>query len=784
MNGNMFKIGFMARFIDSRQWLMVLATVLFLIMDRSFLFAQETDRVKQELFQPIESALQQARNEEVPTFAPTLFAKANQYCRQAELDYRKGERLNEIRERLGQAMESLNKAVEVANVSKAALAKIHETRMQVAEFEFIRNLAPKKFAQAERDFREAILKAEKGDINGARKKAESAQTSYREATVEALQKSPIKQAEAQLKQAKKTLSREVYNKAQQELTTLKNTLRKAKKQEFEISALVTEILDKISEIKTVKPIADRLRPRTEKPTLAKSPPTPTEVNRSTLGSRVTSKYEIKEFGETGIDAAMSLKPKEKNYFFKGNAYSRLSDTYADSNYPKAFPGEWSGLPEFWKSGIDAAIYHESKGKAYLFKGDEYIRLTETKVDPGYPRRLPGEWQGLPASWKSGIDAALYYEPNGKVYFFKGNQYARLTGTKVDNDYPKNLPGGWQGLPVSWYSGIDAAIFRKGHTYFFREDEYIRFTGTKADNGYPRKLPGGWVFQNITHRNEHIAEGDWIVTSEAPFNEDLKSGFCFPLKNTFIQKWMGYGEREYGINLVWYDPSEGHDFFFKKSGGDEHEVIRYGDLVAIKPCRGGGWITYKEREYGINLGWSDTPEYEWEIKGGPIGQVVRTGDKFDLYNQVRKDRMIYCERSYGINLKWASECDEREPSKNKGPFTTTVWLNGQPLGDTGYRPYVGSWGPVSGAHMIGINVPEHPLETLAIRFVKPGNTTDDCGDPASYVEIIDGNSATPDQIEEIYGTSTPGGYVPFVACVGVSPWREIDSVIITITYVVE
>jgi hypothetical protein len=199
---------------------------------------------------------------------------------------------------------------------------------------------------------------------------------------------------------------------------------------------------------------------------------------------------------TGIDAAIHYKPNGKNYFFKGKQYTRLTDTRVDPGYPKALPGGWSGLPASWKSGIDAALYHEPIGKVYFFKGKQYVRLTGTKVDPGYPRTLPGGWRGLPASWKSGIDAALYYEPTGKIYFFKGKQYVRLTGTKVDPGYPRTLPGGWRGLPASWKPGIDAAIFRKGHTYFFKGNQYARFTGTKLDQGYPRDLPGGWKFQEM------------------------------------------------------------------------------------------------------------------------------------------------------------------------------------------------------------------------------------------------------------------------------------------------
>ena len=80
-----------------------------------------------------------------------------------------------------------------------------------------------------------------------------------------------------------------------------------------------------------------------------------------------------------------------------------------------------------------------------------------------------------------------------MYFFKGNQYVRLTGVEVDPGYPEALPGGWRGLPAAWWSGIDAAVFRAGHTYFFKGNQYVRFTGTQLDANYPQRLPGGWHF---------------------------------------------------------------------------------------------------------------------------------------------------------------------------------------------------------------------------------------------------------------------------------------------------
>ncbi|MDQ3660456.1 MAG: hemopexin repeat-containing protein [Actinomycetota bacterium] len=107
-------------------------------------------------------------------------------------------------------------------------------------------------------------------------------------------------------------------------------------------------------------------------------------------------------------------------------------------------------------GLDAALY--SGSKCYFFDGNRYIRVTRGDtgpgtVDPGYPAPI-SNW-GWPGGFGSaGIDAALY--SHTKCYFFKGNQYIRVTrgdtgpGT-VDPGYPADIsmwrwPRGFAGSP--------------------------------------------------------------------------------------------------------------------------------------------------------------------------------------------------------------------------------------------------------------------------------------------------------------------------------------------------
>ena len=94
--------------------------------------------------------------------------------------------------------------------------------------------------------------------------------------------------------------------------------------------------------------------------------------------------------------------------------------------------------------IDAAI--QLNNRTYLFKDSLYYRFSWSDtgsqnsvgpvLDKSYPRPLPGGWLGLKGHFLSKIDAALHYKPSGKNYFFSGDEYVRLSGTEVDPGYPK------------------------------------------------------------------------------------------------------------------------------------------------------------------------------------------------------------------------------------------------------------------------------------------------------------------------------------------------------------
>jgi hypothetical protein len=201
---------------------------------------------------------------------------------------------------------------------------------------------------------------------------------------------------------------------------------------------------------------------------------------------------------TKIDAAVWRGDNNKAYLFSRDWYVRYSniDDGIDEGYPKKISGNWHDLPADFASGIDAALYRNSNNKLYFFKGNKYVRLTGSTMDSGYPKAIAGNWKGLPASFEQGIDAALLRESNGKIYLFKGSQYLRLTETEVDSGYPKPIAGNWPGLPTNFTSGIDASLMRfdTSKIYFFRGRTYVRYSNVAEgiDAGYPKWINKNWM----------------------------------------------------------------------------------------------------------------------------------------------------------------------------------------------------------------------------------------------------------------------------------------------------
>ena len=216
-----------------------------------------------------------------------------------------------------------------------------------------------------------------------------------------------------------------------------------------------------------------------------------------------------------MDAALWSDTNQKIYFFNGSEYIRVdpnSGWDADPNYPKPIAGNWPGFPANFSNGVDAALWSDTNQKIYFFKGSEYIRVDPNNgwnVDPNYPKPIAGNWPGFPATFATGVDAAIWSPTNQKIYFFKGSEYIRVdpnNGWNVDPGYPKPVDGNWPGFPDdfangdSFANGVQAALWSDTNQkmYFFKKNRfmnnYIRVdpnNGWQVDPNYPKPVGLSW-----------------------------------------------------------------------------------------------------------------------------------------------------------------------------------------------------------------------------------------------------------------------------------------------------
>jgi hypothetical protein len=152
----------------------------------------------------------------------------------------------------------------------------------------------------------------------------------------------------------------------------------------------------------------------------------------------------------------------------------------------------------------------------------------------------------------------------------------------------------------------------------------------------------WVLSPATSRSDGYVGGGQLLTLRS-----VRNGF----------QAVVYQKREYGINLSWAGRPPARIRLLPDPAQRDTALVRHRTRVAIE-VTDGGYLKYREREYGINLDWSQTPAYEWEVRGDGIVRLpTRAGMAVGLFNTVANDYVVYCEREYGINLRWARDCDD-------------------------------------------------------------------------------------------------------------------------------
>lgn len=240
------------------------------------------------------------------------------------------------------------------------------------------------------------------------------------------------------------------------------------------------------------------------------------------------------------------------YFFKGPVcfeYDPRAGTDRVVKGPTPLAARFNGLNANFAAGIDAAV-NWGDGFIYLFKGSEYYKLDAlaNQTTDANPRDIADGWGSFPPAFTTRIDAA-FNAGNDKAYFFSGDQYLRyrVTDDRVDDPDPGTSPypraisdvNGWHGLPTAFQSGLDASVNAgDGKLYFFKGENYVRLTYTSrsVDNISPRYPYATSLFWSGIPSSVDCAV-EWIQAGSATLDIQLHPT-C--LKNTLPTGIVGLG----------------------------------------------------------------------------------------------------------------------------------------------------------------------------------------------------------------------------------------------------
>jgi hypothetical protein len=192
------------------------------------------------------------------------------------------------------------------------------------------------------------------------------------------------------------------------------------------------------------------------------------------------------------------------------------DADAVSGGPWALSALWSGLPAEFQGGTDAAV-NWGNGKAYLFRGDAYVRVDiATRTCETAAKTIAGNWPGMAeAGFGDGLQAAVNYG-NGSAYFFKGDQFCTydIAGDRVTGAV--GTIASWKLAADGSFDGdLDAVInYGNGRLYFFKAGAYVRFDlATATVSGEIRSIAQFWTGMAAAGLVEDL-RGSWCTADPA------------------------------------------------------------------------------------------------------------------------------------------------------------------------------------------------------------------------------------------------------------------------------
>ena len=120
------------------------------------------------------------------------------------------------------------------------------------------------------------------------------------------------------------------------------------------------------------------------------------------------------------------------------------------------------------------------------------------------------------------------------------------------------------------------------------------------------------------------------------------------------KHLTHEKRPAGVNLG-FKSSGDNKTHFRLPDNQEREILS-GESVSLGIGGKPSFLYYKEREWGINLDWSESPRFEWRVFGPEFGKPIPENTPVAIVNDKvtpEPDFLIYFKRPVGVDIGWTS-----------------------------------------------------------------------------------------------------------------------------------
>ncbi|ERN42642.1 fibronectin type III domain protein, partial [Rubidibacter lacunae KORDI 51-2] len=179
-----------------------------------------------------------------------------------------------------------------------------------------------------------------------------------------------------------------------------------------------------------------------------------------------------------------------------------------------------------------------------------------------------------------------------------------------------------------------------------------------------------------------------------------------------------------------------------------------------------WQDNSINEDGFEIVWRGTKEGSSEHNGS---QKINTPNRESYTLTELKQGFNYCIRVKAFNEGGESSNTRSACAKIPiAPREFSVTLKRQPIIE-GFVPYLGKYPEfgIASGRLQKIRIPQIGSRDFVLRFVKPGFSTANCGNPNAVISIPEGGTTTSEEIMQIYGVTEPryssAQPISFLAC---------------------